>query len=557
MPYYETVWFEWVAITLCVAVGLVLVQVLDGGASYAGLHYLELAQSLVQGKGLTVSTVQPHYAYSTPPLYPALLAGLLKLGKHKQYVDGFKLFHIVNWVLYGFSAFLAQFYLRKTLPKPTALVITALYTLSPVTLVAAASLNANITFMVFLMLSILTIDNVFGHPEAPPTQWGLTQCCLWLVLAILTKNIGYIAFGAFLLVALRRLGTRNTLVMGLTILLCLSPFIVREMLARSERPEVMAAATANEIRVVSPFANSKGFYKQTVENVKTAMVDSTAGTLGNLSFRSFDGLLFRKLYINQFDFKLTDLMWVRVALGLLLALGAYTAMAFFSGITAWYMAVFLVATCLLPVEKTNLLLPILPFLLYHLYLGVMRLGLWFEQINVPLNRFALPVLSLLILLNNLNGYFQNIRETRLTTGYTAMASQSSAGNGNAPVALIANANASGPQPSEDLSALSASEQAYVGGLRWITANTGQQEVVITRRPNATYRSTGRPVKDFPRAFTTKGLYRAFKQGNYIIEEVGIKGLHNRIAKVQARYPNAFSQVYADPTDGSVVIWRVN
>jgi hypothetical protein len=66
----------------------------------------------------------------------------------------------------------------------------------------------------------------------------------------------------------------------------------------------------------------------------------------------------------------------------------------------------------------------LPFLLYHLYLGVMRLGLWFEQINIPINRFALPILSILILLNNLNGYFQNIREARLTTGYTAMATAS-------------------------------------------------------------------------------------------------------------------------------------
>jgi hypothetical protein len=330
MPYYETVWFEWVAITLCVAVGLVLVQVLDGGASYAGLHYLELAQSLVQGKGLTVASVHPHYAYSTPPLYPALLASrLLKLTKHKQYIDGFKLFHIVNWVLYGFSVFLAQFYLRKTLPNPTALIITGLYALAPVTLLAAATLNANMLFMVFLLLAVLTIDGVFGSPDAPPTQWGLTQCCLWLILAILTKNIGYIAFGAFLLLAVRRLGTRNTLVMGLTILLCLSPFIVREMLARSERPDVMAAATANEVRVISPFANSKGFYQQTLTNVRTAMADSTSGTLGNLNFRSFDGLLFRKLYINQFDFKLTDFMWVSVVLGLLLRWGLIRPWPFF------------------------------------------------------------------------------------------------------------------------------------------------------------------------------------------------------------------------------------
>jgi hypothetical protein len=105
--------------------------------------------------------------------------------------------------------------------------------------------------------------------------------------------------------------------------------------------------------------------------------------------------------------------------------------------------------------------------------------------------------------------------------------------------------------------LTTSEQAYISALRWITANTGQQEVIITRRPNATSRSTGRPVKDFPRALTIKGLYKAFRQGNYIIEEVGIKGLHNRIAKVKARFPNALTQVYSDPVDGGVVVWRVN
>jgi hypothetical protein len=333
------------------------------------------------------------------------------------------------------------------------------------------------------------------------------------------------------------------------LLVLLLPWTLREVLSRQIDPRMDAALERQEqflnqeSRVVSPFTNTRRFYSQTLDNVKTALEDTTEGTLGKVGLQKFDGVLTRKLYLNSFEFRLSDVAWVRWILGGLIALGTYVAFSVFSGIGSVYLVAYLLATVLLPVEKTHLMLPVLPWLLQHLYLGLLQLGSWFERMNIPLGRVAIPAMTMLIGLNNFNGFLDEVRDVRLmkAQGLTASASTRN------PSWF---SRVTGRQV-----VLNEAEQGYMRALAWVGEHTPTSAALVTRKPNAASYYTQRATRPYPKVNRRDRLVRELAQADYIIEERQFKSVRQRLSPVLEQNPGKFRKVYED-TPSRIRIWQV-
>jgi hypothetical protein len=499
--------FEWAMVFLVSALGYCLWAIF-GPSLATSSPAVEFAYSLAAGDGF-----KSPYAFHSPPLYPLLLAGFLKLSNERHIdpwiPDTVAPFRVLNLGFYLFSVFLVYFFVRRTLPAPWTWVITGLYALSPLTVLASSQPTADMAFVVFVLLSLLTIDQMFADKDTPVTAAGRFWSCFWMGAAMLTRNLGWVLPLAYLFLAFRRKEFKIGLINVTVLVLCLMPWTLTEVYYRNAEPLRVAEASA------APSERfPRAMLKEAARNVEKAVKDAAEGTLGTFNLRRFNGTLFRKAYVNQVEISLSELPWFRWVLGGILALGGFIALSAWSGIASLYMGAFLLVTVLLPVEQKNLMLPVMPVILYTLFVGLMQLGLWLERLNVPATGLLMSVMAGLIGLNSISGHLDRLHEVRLIR-----------------TAQLA--------PSPRLQALD-----------WLKQNTPENAEIMTPHRKLELLEGRRSVR-FPKTSQPEKLAKRLMQADYIVEDDS--EVQTRFRQVRVQHPNAFKNVYED---NDLRIWQV-
>lgn len=533
-PYYETWWFEWLFIGCLCACGWMIWQVLDHPFLESGMEnsdFMELAKALAAGKGYTLLHTGNDLPYlNHPPLYPLILAGVMKIYDQTDLIKLIHPFKVLNLWMYLTSVVLVYYYFRRNIRKPYPFVITALYGLSPLTLSVAGSITSEMTYMVLSMLALISIDKFFADKGPSVTKWQLAFCLFWIIAAIFTRNIGFALLGAFFLLALKSMGIKRAFVVLGIVLACIAPWFLREIYYRNYYPTQSTAGISQEVSQVSnlpnPFSSPSRYFTQVFNNGEATLRDTTQNTLGTLSFERFDAMIIRKLNLDDMELRFSDLTWARWTLGILVALGLLVGIKQFSGIGSLYLAVFILCTSLVMVEKqARYLLPVLPFIYFYLYMGVMRLGEWMAQVKLPVSKLLVPIFTLIIGFNSLNGHLENLREARLIQAYYR------------------------PET------LQSEQKGYLRALQWIRSNTPPTVEIIARKPSAAYVYTERKSRLYPQKKDLNATITDLRHSDYILEELGVRAMRHYLSPAVEKHPEFFRLVYNDPAS-QIRIWRV-
>lgn len=538
-PFYETWWFEWLFVAACWTAGWFLWHLLDhpflDGAA-ASAVYMELAKSIAEGHGYTLlhtTTSVPHLAH--PPVYPLLLSWVMQ-GLHQN--DLMKLIHpfkLLNLGFYLVSIFLVYRFSCRGIRKPYPFLITGLYALAPLTVSAAGSISSEMAFLVFSMTALLVIDKFFTDKGGGITRWDWVWGGFWVVLSILTRNAGFALLAAYFLLALRHTGLKRSCVMLALVLTVLSPWYLREIFYRNFYPnqELLVQELGHETMVphaADPFADSDHFFSRMLENAEETLIDATQHTMGALSFDRFEGGMFEKLHLDDVEVRFSEMPWVPWTLGVLVLFGVMVGMQGCSGIGSLYLGVFLAAACLIPIERqTYYLLPILPLMLFYLFMGVMRFGEWMAQVKIPVSKVAVPALVVVIGVNCLAGHLEHLRETRMIQAYY--------------------------KPETSGGEMSGQQRGYLRALQWIRTNTPPRVQIVARKPSSTYVFTERKARPFPQYRQPERVLADLLRADYVLEEMGVRAVRNYLSPAIQRHPQHFRLVYNDP-GSQIRIWQV-
>lgn len=518
----------------CCALGWFLWGLMDHPfLGYTGehSHYMELARSMAEGHGYTLTHGGTRVPYlDSPPLYPFVLSLLMNILDETHLpalVHPFKLF---NLGLYIVSVFLTYSFVNRQIRKPYPYIITALYALSPMTLAVADSITSEMLYVVFSLLALVAVDKYYAEQGAGVSRWQLLWCGLCLVACILTRNIGFALLVGFFLLSLKTLGIKRACVVSVLVLVCLSPWFIREIYYRNAEAVQTSQGQALQsppeaLPVTQIFDDPVEFAEQAFKNGESNLIDATQHTLGALDFERFDGVLVKKLHVENLELRFSDYAWVRWTIGALIALGILIGFYQGAGIGSCYLMVFILVAAVLSVDKQRFLMPVLPLMLFYLFFGVMRIGEWMAQLKMPVSKIAVPLLTLLIGINSFSGHLENLREARLIQAYNR------------------------PESLEE------TQQGLVRALRWIHLNTPPSAEIVAHKPTATFVYTDRKSRRFPHQRKSKTLMKDLMRSDYVLEEEGVGSVRSYLTPVIEKYQKLFRLVYNDP-DSQIRIWKV-
>jgi hypothetical protein len=488
------------------------------------VHYVQLASALAQDHGYALLKNGVWVPYvDSPPLYPFLLSLLMRMLGEYQLSELIEPFKVFNFGLYLLSVFLLYRFSSHQIRKPYPYLVTAVYALSPLTLSVACSVTSEMAYVVFSMCAVMTIDKYYSEHGSGVTRWHLFLCGLCLLAAVLTRNIGFSLILAFFLLSMRTLGTKRACVVVGTLLICLSPWFVREVYYRNYYPTEPVAHT--EAPVDRLFQDPVEFVSHAFHNGEQNLVDATQNTLGSLDMSRFNALLVQKLHLDSVEFRFSDYAWVRWTLGILIAIGVFVGFYIGSGIGSLYLLVFILVAAVLAVDKQRYLMPIMPLMVYYLYLGLMRVGEWFSQLKIPISKVAVPVLTVLIAVNSLSGHLENLGESKLLNAYG--------------------------EKSPDME----DHHGYLKALTWLKHNTAAKSEVVSHRPTSTYVYSGRKARRYPQKRKAKPLLEDLRQSQYILEEANVASVRQYLTPALRKNPQGFRLVYND-ADANIRIWKV-
>ena len=148
------------------AMGLALLATWKYGAGVAGdsIHYLSVAESLIQGRGFIDSNGGPLIFF--PPLFPILIAGLAWVFRVDVFVAGW----ILNVLLSGLNMFLSGFFMRRVFQaRPVYFYISSLIILLSTSFLAMhASILSDPLSLTFTLLFFMAAEHYIQKPAWRP-----------------------------------------------------------------------------------------------------------------------------------------------------------------------------------------------------------------------------------------------------------------------------------------------------------------------------------------------------------------------------------------------------
>lgn len=532
-PYHEETWFEILFIAGSFFVGFMLFKGLMPPIEMGP----DAIQTVAMAKLFSEGRILDAFArFNLPPVYPLLMALVIKI-KHStelpKLVDGF---HTLNLILYFLSIGLVHFFVRRQIPKPYTFIITGLYVLAPATLGMVWAINPQMIYMVLSMASLIAIDISLSKESALGGQLSrgeIILCGVCMGLSILSWQVGYTLLVAFFFVTVKRFGLKKSGLILSVIILCLSPFIGRDLFYVLRSPQPYVGPT---VSIVESMAN-QGFFRTVEAYADRIIVNVTDHALGDLNLASVDHLAHTPKSSGPSRIDVEQKPWVRWVIAIVAITGAIYGLYQYTGIGTLYLCTYVVtALALLPNAGLDLA-PVLPLLLFYLYFGLLRMGQWFQKLDMPLlTKIAVPVLTGWILLATFTSHLSLFR----SGGHRKI-------NGHKPKIMYMS---TAKDPETRL------QQAQTGSahrraMDWLKEHTEPDAKVATPRPEAMSRLTGTDGKKAPDEAEQKQLQSELGQYNYLVEEGASK-----ISPAQANKGNGLKMVYED-VPGKIRIWQVN
>ncbi len=545
-PYYGTWWFEWAMLALSGGMAWLLWNLVDQHwALNAGIsnQFVELATNLTTGKGYVLMEQGQAIPYlENPPLYPFLLSLLMQATQTTNIQQLTEPLMTANLILYLGSVMLVFQLLNQRIKKLYSFLVTFIYASSPFTLSAAESLSPELLFLVFTLLAVGAIDKTFmkldKHKKLPVFQAAI--CILWIVAAMLTKNLGIALMLAYFLLLLNKRTLQSAFVTLGIILLLMSPWYFNDIAQRNFSDRVAEHVTqtkSSAYDLASPFKDPDLFLDQLLFNADASLAQTTEATLGTLDFHYLVTPVAKDTGLTSVKMSLTDYPWIRWAVGSFMVIGILFAMYQYAGIAGLYLLTFMILNLFFPLDGRLSLFPVYPLMLFGLFNGVLWLGRGFSKVGLPFSKVAVPVLAGLILFNSLNQHFNT---------------------------LTARKNGDISQPEEVFDArgietvnpvLATAESGYIKAMNWIKQNTQRQATVSADNPEDIVLFSQRRSQPIKSASPEKLAQQLASQSDYIVQNQSSPSGNNIQSAVQQQ-PGTFKLVYQD-LKNKIKIWKVN
>jgi hypothetical protein len=520
--WFRTNWGDWLGFTLILMLGWILWSMMAPHAPLAG------DSPLVQ-MAHTWGEMRGHWnvqQMNVPPGYPVVLAMFMKFMGNRHIGE---LIHttlhpylLLNLVLYIASAIQLFFIGQTLLPRPWYWIVAGLYAISPTTLQNATEPNGQMLFVVLTLLALQTITATYVDQGSPVSGWQRFWCCLFMAVAIMTRNLGFVLPMVYLVMMARRQEFRLGVTTVGLLLAILLPWTMWEVYLRNTTETPIAALNVSEATDAVPnsMGESRQLFGQVLKKAEHAIGETTEGTLGNFSLKRLEGGLFKRLSLYRVQIPLSEFPLVKWMMGGLIAAGIFLGLQAWPGAFSLYLICYLAATVFFPVESSNLLMPVLPLLLMHLFMGVMQIGLWTQGFGLDVTRYLLPALTGIIMINDVNGHLENIRTRKLTL--------------------------------DNQIELRAEETRPIWrAAQWLNTHARPDSRIMTIKHEAFSEWKQLP---YPRrrASVTK-LMQQLTRADYIVDVPGRQ--RDMLSSLIQKYPSNFQNVYDDNT-AKIRIWRV-
>lgn len=382
-PFYMTGWFECLILMLCFTLAYILYGLWSDHINVEKLsqswYDVRTANAMANGKFLDIL---PQMAQQ--PLYPMVLAALMKLTHQSTFSDLLNLAKDFNLWLYWVSITLMHAYLQPLIRKPYSLIITLLYTVVPLTVINTLALTPDLLFTVFSLGVLITTERLTlslkTRTDISKSKLFLVGTLLWA--ALLTSQWGYCLLVAFLILGLKQFKTKATLVtIGLVLLGVLPWYLIKNAYQHLDFNGAIHL----------PATWQAGVYPMAVQ--------LTQSTLGKIDLQ-FLHLNFNALHAYEFSQYSPALWLVGGFTGLGMVMGFFRS----SGLGSLYLlgyALTMVFTQPPAYQGYGCDTVILPLVFFYLYYGLMEFGTWMKRLYLPVSRILSPLVTVLILISAL------------------------------------------------------------------------------------------------------------------------------------------------------------
>lgn len=530
-PVYLESWFELVLVTGCMAAGWLLCEHVRTPASLnpETIQTVAMAKLMAEGQWLDALT-----RFNQPPVYPAMLAGAIKFLNTTRLPELIHGFQQLNAGLYLVSILLVHGVAKRLIRKPYSLLVSVLYTLAPPTLWMAWSVGPHMAFVVFSMASLWMVDRVFSKKlmlpiamGAPITRGDLVGCAALISLALLTHQAGYFLLGAFFLVCLKKFGLRKSAMVLLATVLCISPFIGRDIAYGVREFRTLT----RPMQAVTDSIHRDGWLKTAQVYGEYMLKETAHQAVGVMHLSAVSG--------NAPTVETERVPWVPIVLGVLLLVGLGYGLSAASGISSLYVIAYgFSVLVLLPPDGRLVLAPVLPLLLLYLYYGIMRSGEWFKTVHLPVSRILGPVLTVWILLCTATTL---LSQNGFNPHHHAMGETGEPAPGN----VYAISTAKPPQNRLQKAQLETSRKR---ALDWLSSHAPKSAKVAIPRPAAASRLADHKGGDW----IPDQLRSELTRYDYLVEEGSTRFIPNGTETAE----NGMLKLVYEDAPGKIRIWQI-
>lgn len=536
-PYYLETWFEPAFAVACLVVLFLLFHGL--------MPSMDMNTNVIQTVSMAKLFSEGRFAdafsrFNMPPIYPLLLALVIKIRHTTELPRLLESFQTLNLILCMLSAGLVHYFVRRQIAKPYTFIVTALYVLSPSTVGMAWTLGPQMTYMVFSMATLVAIDISLSKESVLGGQLSRGEvilCGAFLSLSILSWQVGYLMMLAFMCVMLKRFGLKKSFQVTVGIMLCISPFIGRDIFYAVRSPQDYTASTTAIMRSV----HDQGLFRTVGVYADNIMLNLARNAIGDLNLSSLDRIAQtpRTTAPNRIGF--TEKAWLRWLVGLVAIVGAFYGFSQYTGVGAFYLCTYVItAMALLPSAGLPIGL-VIPLLIFYLYAGLLKTGEWMHRLDMPLlTRIAAPVLTIWIVLCTLTSHLSRVNGQPFEQPMQTVA--------HAPKVMYM----STPQQPETRLEEAQTTSAQRRAMDWLKAHSSQSARVGAARPEAaSLLADDKSATPEAKAERQKALASELGQYDYLVEEGSAK-----LTPAKSAASNGLKMVYED-IPGKIRIWQVH
>ena len=510
---------KWIVIGIIFAVGIIWITSLTRlvGDGYDDTRYIALSQALAEGKGFcrpSIPGCQPEAKF--PIGYPLLLTPVwLVWPDFPQNVLGFKLVSVLAGLLViGLSyVFFSRYDYLSTWE---AILITALTALAPQLFAFATTAFSETTYAAFSILSLIALERYGRGADDDWKRWLLAV--LSSVAVFYMRSVGMAIGGAGLIYFISRKEYGKAWRFGAALAICVLPWLLRSTWLDVGQSSYLDQLLVKQVeRSDLGYVGLGGLLIRALQNVRAYILAGLPGVVFPSQVPLAHVNLSAELQVGA------PLPGVDIILGTLIVAGWVGHLLFRRRLLDFYLLCYLGICLLWPWEPLRLSVPLIPFLFYYL---------WFEG--------RMIVLALIERRPEVKRYGQWLIIGLIVVWLVISGLQQ---------ARFAYHRHSDPYFGVSVDAKKRWQGLYEL-FTWIESNVQHDEVMASKNDDRLYLYTGRHTT---RDLTLEGVMR--DEVDYVVHipyggvMVGGDLSWYLIEPMVEAYPEAFEEVYADPSTG--------